>query len=108
MTISFASALGRISLSLGLLALSTPVNAACSLDAGGAKCVAVPAAQQTASRYTVGDAFPVYEANMIIDVDRYGLPPVDGTWRYYAAGADIVRVDARSYQVIEVLPSVRR
>ncbi len=70
--------------------------------------VPTPGVFLCAPAYAVGDPFPVCRSNMIIDVDRHGLPPVDGGWRYHAAGGDILRVDSRDFIVIEVIPGGRK
>jgi hypothetical protein len=75
----------------------------CRIDVGTGKCIFVPGAEQRKPDFTVGDKFPVYEHNMLINIDRYGLPPVDGNWRYYRSGIDIYRVDAQNYTVLEVI-----
>lgn len=31
--------------------------------------------------YAVGDIFPVYKHSMLMDLNRYNLPPVTGPWR---------------------------
>lgn len=51
----------------------------------------------------VGDPFPIYEQSMLMDLDRYGLPPVDGPWRYYRRDGVIYKVSARDGRVIEIL-----
>lgn len=51
----------------------------------------------------VGDPFPIYEQSMLMDLDRYDLPPVDGPWRYYRRDGVIYKVSARDGRVIEIL-----
>lgn len=53
--------------------------------------------------YAVGDAFPVYEHNILIDPPRYGLPPVNGNWRYYRANGHTYKVDSQSFAVLDVV-----
>lgn len=58
--------------------------------------------------FAVGDAFPVYEYSMLMELDRYGLAPVDGPWRYYLVNRMIYKVAADSHLVIEVVGPARR
>lgn len=53
--------------------------------------------------YAVGDAFPVYQHNILIDPPRYGLPPVNGNWRYYRADGHTYKVDAQSFAVMDIV-----
>lgn len=77
---------------------------ACSLATSAGKCVAVPPSQQTTPGYAVGDVFPVYEHNMVLNTERHGLAPVDGSWRYYEQGSAIYRVSVHDHRVLEVIP----
>ncbi|WP_347313247.1 hypothetical protein [Defluviimonas sp. SAOS-178_SWC] len=96
----------RSLLCAAVVVAATPALATCTIEGTGAKCLAVDPGEQTRA-YAVGDAFPVYRSNMIIDVDRRGLPPVDGSWRYYEAGRDILRVDSRDFVELEVISGGR-
>lgn len=58
---------------------------------------------QLAPRYQPGDAFPVYEYSMIMDLARYGLPPVTGPWRYYIVEGAIYRVSSQTGEVLEMV-----
>ncbi|MBC7138326.1 MAG: hypothetical protein H5U17_06165 [Defluviimonas sp.] len=60
-------------------------------------------AEPSRPAYAVGDAFPVYEHNMLIDPPRHGLPPVSGNWRYYRAEGHTYKVDSQSFAVLEVV-----
>jgi hypothetical protein len=53
--------------------------------------------------FAPGDPFPIYEQSMLMDLARYGLPPVDGPWRYYLREGFLYRGSAETGQVIEVL-----
>lgn len=70
--------------------------------AGGAKRLTVA---PHVPAFGVGDEFPVYSHNMLIDPPRYGLPAVTGDWRYYRVNGDVYRVDAHDRKVLEVLNS---
>jgi hypothetical protein len=58
--------------------------------------------------FAVGDAFPVAEHNILMNPARYGLPPVDGAWRYYRVAPDVFRVDTATGRVIEVVKDGNR
>ncbi len=75
----------------------------CRIDTGTGKCIFVPFDQRTRPDFAVGDVFPVYDYSMLMDIDRYGLKPVDGPWRYYKAGPDIYRVSVEGYRVLEII-----
>lgn len=53
--------------------------------------------------FQVGDDFPVASQSMLIELDRYDLPPVDGRWRYYLRDWVIYKVSAETGKVIEVV-----
>ncbi len=80
----------------------------CRVDTTTRKCIFVPKSQQTQPDFTVGDIFPIYEHSMLLEIDRYGLKPVDGPWRYYKSGPDIYRVAVDGYKVLEVIRTARR
>ncbi|MCU9849714.1 hypothetical protein OEZ60_17070 [Defluviimonas sp. WL0024] len=80
----------------------------CLSQTASAKCLVIPAEQRSQPEYAVGDAFPIYNYSMLLDIDRYGLPPVDGAWRYYKADYVVYRVDANDHQVLEVIHNFRR
>lgn len=61
-----------------------------------------------APAFAVGDAFPVYEHNMLMDLRRYNLPAVDGPWRYYLRDGTIYKVDANTATVREVVGRAKR
>ncbi|MCB2110819.1 MAG: hypothetical protein H6895_09050 [Defluviimonas sp.] len=101
----------RAALATGLalaLAAAVPAGANCRILKETGKCIFVPKAARHVPDFAVGDAFPVYKFSMLIDIDRYGLKPVDGAWRYYKSGPDIYRVDATTYRVLEIIQGYRR
>lgn len=69
---------------------------------GGAKTLQAPKPSSNGV-FRVGDSFPVYQHNMLIDPPRYGLPAVSGNWRYYRVKGVTYKVDAASLQVMEVV-----
>ena len=75
-------------------------NSSAGPAAISAKFLAVEPSEPT---FRVGDAFPVYEHNMLIDPERYGLPRVDGNWRYYAVDRVVYRVDAHAHTVLGIV-----
>lgn len=97
---------------MALLAAALPFASAsaqnCRIDTKSGKCIFVPADQRTPPDFTVGDVFPVYEHSMLLDIESYGLKPVDGPWRYYKSGPDIYRVAVDGYKVLEVIRTARR
>jgi hypothetical protein len=58
--------------------------------------------------FAVGDPFPVAKHNILMNPARYGLPPVDGPWRYYRVAPDVFRVDTATSRVIEVVKDGNR
>lgn len=80
----------------------------CRIHKATGKCVFVPGAQRVAPDFAVGEVFPVYEHSMLLDIDRYDLPPVSGAWRYYKSGFHIYKVDAGTYRVLDIVKTVRR
>jgi hypothetical protein len=97
-------------LSVVLASLMIPAAEAqnCRVDRTTRKCIFVPASQRTPPDFAVGDVFPIYDFSMLMDLDRYGLKPVDGAWRYYKSGTDIYRVSTDGYTVLEIIRNARR
>lgn len=58
--------------------------------------------------FAPGDAFPVYQHSMLMDLRPYRLPPVDGPWRYYLHEGFIYKVSAATGEVLEVVGRARR
>jgi len=80
----------------------------CRIDIRSGKCIFIAAGQRTPPDFAVGDEFPIYEHNMLLDIDRYDLPPVDGPWRYYKSGFDIYKVDVNTNRVLDILRRAAR
>lgn len=59
------------------------------------------------SAFAVGSDFPVLSQSMLMDLDRYDLPPVDGRWRYYLRDGVIYKVSAETGKVIDVVGRAR-
>lgn len=57
--------------------------------------------------FRVGDAFPVLSQSMLMDLDRYDLPRVDGRWRYYLREGMLYKVSSETGKVIEVIGRAR-
>ncbi|MBC7146148.1 MAG: hypothetical protein H5U24_12190 [Thioclava marina] len=53
--------------------------------------------------FKVGEIFPVYDHSMVMNLNRYDLPPVTGAWRYYVVRGVIYKVGADSHKVLEVM-----
>ncbi|MDD8022375.1 MAG: hypothetical protein PHX82_04615 [Paracoccaceae bacterium] len=62
----------------------------------------------TAPTYAPGDAFPIYDHSMLMDLARYNLPPVDGPWRYYVVEGTIYKVSSTDATVLGVVGRARR
>lgn len=58
--------------------------------------------------FAVGEAFPVAQFSLLMNPAHYGLPPVDGNWRYYRAHGEVFRVDADTALVLEVVKDGNR
>ncbi|MCB2115716.1 MAG: hypothetical protein KDE00_05290 [Rhodobacteraceae bacterium] len=99
-----------ICLSVALATLSFgPAGAQnCRIHKLTGKCINVPASQQVKPDFDVGDEFPVYERSMLMNIDRYGLAPVNGSWRYYKSGYHIYKVDVDTSRVLEIVKTVRK
>ena len=61
----------------------------------------------SATPYKVGDTFPVGTRSLLMDPARYGLKPSDGSWRYYAMGGVVYRVESVSGLVLELIRTPR-
>lgn len=57
--------------------------------------------------YKVGDTFPVGTRSLLMDPARYDLKPSDGSWRYYAMGGVVYRVESVSGLVLELIRTPR-
>jgi hypothetical protein len=58
--------------------------------------------------YAEGEVFPVNDHNILMNPERYGLPPVDGEWRYYQIEHEVFRVDNATRRVLEVVSDGNR
>jgi hypothetical protein len=50
----------------------------------------------------------VEDHSLLMNPERYGLPPVDGPWRYYQIDHEIFRVDNATGRVLEVVTDGNR
>jgi hypothetical protein len=103
-----------IALSCGL---SSPAAAACAslvasvcpegrtADSPTARFIRLPPRPPV---FAKGDVFPVTEHSILMNPERYGLPPVDGLWRYYQVDHEVFRVDNATHQVLEVVTEGNR
>jgi hypothetical protein len=79
-----------------------PASAECStLGMAGTKCIT--AAPRVS--YKAGDPLPD-GAELVLNPRYYGLPAVDGAWRYYRVGHSVYRVDSRTLTLIERVDGV--
>ena len=58
--------------------------------------------------FAVGETFPVAQYSPLMNPEHYGLPPVDGNWRYYRVKGEVFRVDAESEKVLEIVKDGNR
>ncbi|MCU0802864.1 MAG: hypothetical protein MUD11_14050 [Rhodobacteraceae bacterium] len=94
-----------------------PASAACA-SLVASMCPAGEQAQTMTARFlrvpvkppafAVGDLFPVADHSILMNPARYGLPPVDGAWRYYRVAPDVFRVDSETGIVLEVVSKGNR
>lgn len=101
--------LGAVYLVFAGLAAPGPAAAQnCRIHVATGKCIYIPGSQRREPDFSVGDTFPVYQQSMLMNIDRYGLPPVDGNWRYYRFGPHIYRVGADDHRVLGIIYNFRR
>jgi hypothetical protein len=67
---------------------------------GGARRVAAAEAE-AAPAYRPGDILPRERYQVLIGSEYYGLPPVDGGWRYFRVEDRVLRVRPDTLEVIE-------
>ncbi len=105
----------------GLVALAClsalPAHAACA-SLVASVCPDSPTADTLTARvirlpprppaFAVGEMFPVQDHSILMNPERYGLPPVDGPWRYYQVDHEVFRVDNATQQVLEVVTDGNR
>ena len=70
---------------------------ALSSEESGAKRVV---AQATTPQYQVGDRLPAGQYFMMMNRTYYGLPPIDGYWRYYRVEGRVLKVHPDTLEVI--------
>ncbi len=58
--------------------------------------------------FAEGEVFPVQDYSLLMNPERYGLPPVDGPWRYYQVDHEVFRVDNATQRVLEVVTDGNR
>ena len=58
--------------------------------------------------FAVGETFPTAQHSLLMNPAHYGLPPVDGNWRYYRVKGEVFRVDADTALVLEVVKDGNR
>ena len=89
-------------LALFLLA-APPVQAQCRIQTTSSNCVVVPQSQRTPPAVNVGDILPRGQYNMVMNAPYYGLPRARDGWVYFRVERDIVRVQLRSMEVLEIV-----
>ncbi len=63
--------------------------------------------ESTVTAVAVGDRFPVEARSLLMDPKRYGLPGVDGQWRYYAMNGVVYRVANETALVLDTISDRR-
>ncbi len=76
----------------------SPAFAGCTIAIAGTRCVIIPAEDRVA--ITPGMTLPD-EGRIVLNPDYYGLPAVDGFWRYYSIGREIYRVRPDTLEILE-------
>lgn len=100
-----------------LCALPLPTAAGCA-SLVASVCPQMPQAAAPGARFirlpprppafAQGALFPVADHNILMNPERFGLPPVDGNWRYYQVEYEVFRVDAKTNRVLEVVKDGNR
>jgi hypothetical protein len=88
-------------------------RAECSTASTGARCVVAGSGLRGASEvgrrvlartrtpaYSPGDVLPPGRYLRLLNSEYYGLPPVDGDWRYYDVEGRVLRVHPDTLEVI--------
>lgn len=80
-------------------------QAQCANQIPGTTCVVVPPSQIRPPPVQPGDILPRGEYNMLMNAPYYGLPRAQDGWVYFRVERDIVRVQLRTMQVLEIVTS---
>ncbi len=89
---------------LFLIALfPTASTAQCLMQMAGTNCVVVPQTQVAPPAAEVGDILPRGQYNMIMNAPYYGLPRAQDGWVYFRVEDDIMRVQLRTMEVLEIV-----
>ena len=82
---------------------ATVTHAQCRIQTAGSNCVVVPPSQVRPPAVNVGDILPRGEFNMLMNARYYGLPRAQDGWVYFRVEEDIVRVQMRTMEVLEIV-----
>jgi len=89
---------------LALLLLSaTTAQGQCRIQTAGSSCVVVPQSQIAPPAVSQGDILPRGEYNMVMNAPYFGLPRARDGWVYFRVERDIVRVQLRTMEVLEIV-----
>ena len=83
---------------IALMALASPALAQCRLIQTSGKCIQVPVTNY--EPIGPGSDLPD-DAKMVMNPRYYGLPGVDGNFRYYVIERQVYSVDNQTLQIIE-------
>ena len=97
-------------LAISLATLPAIVQAECLAASAGASCGMELASNApmgrtlqvapTTPRFEVGDVLPAGQYYMLMNSSYYGLPPVDGYWRYYRVEGRVLKVHPDTLEVV--------
>ena len=100
----------RVATVLALTLGSGAALADCATSVTGASCGATLTSgettaktlkvEQTTPMYGVGDTLPAGQYYMLLNRSYYGLPPIDGYWRYYRVEGRVLKVQPDTLTVI--------
>jgi hypothetical protein len=79
-------------------------GATCRMATAGAKCAEAPT---RSSLLEPGAQLPE-GARLLFNPSYYGLPPSDGSWRYYIVERVLYRADAETGAILERVQTVRQ
>jgi hypothetical protein len=97
----------------GLFLITGVVQAGCATASTGARCISAgetPRAEAEVGRrvqarvrapaFVPGDVLPWGRYLRLLNSEYYGLPPVDGDWRYYEVEGRVLRVEPDTMKII--------
>jgi len=80
--------------------LTAATGAGCRMALSSTSGVKTVEAVSTSPRYDVGDHLPRGQYYMLMNRSYYGLPPIDGYWRYYEVDNRVLKVHPDTLEVL--------